>query len=71
MKLLNAWPVPRRRHGRLVQNPTGFIGKYCWGGPQQPEPSKYGTEQKLSRNEIQLVQKLIDAALSDWDREDG
>ena len=26
---------------------------------------------KLSRNEIQLVQKLIDAALSDWDREDG
>jgi transcriptional regulator with XRE-family HTH domain len=26
---------------------------------------------KLSRQEVQLVHKLIDAALSDWDREDG
>ena len=26
---------------------------------------------KLSRGEVQLVQKLIEAALSDWDREDG
>lgn len=26
---------------------------------------------KLSRQEVQLVHKLIDAALSDWDREDA
>ncbi|MDO9508263.1 MAG: helix-turn-helix transcriptional regulator [Thermovirgaceae bacterium] len=26
---------------------------------------------KLSRQEIQLVHKLVDAALSDWDREDA
>ena len=26
---------------------------------------------KLSRSEVQLVQKLVEAALSDWDRKDG